>query len=76
MTFKKGKLKKNERWSTYDEIIEIVSGINCLGVNIETTGGLTKHKTKWKESSDNKNRFIIIIFIICDLCLKINELYN
>jgi hypothetical protein len=43
---KERKLKENERWSVYDQTTEVVDGISCLGVTLESTEGWTKHKTK------------------------------
>jgi hypothetical protein len=39
LVFKEGgKLKKNERWFMYDQIIKAVYEISYLGVTLESTG--------------------------------------
>jgi hypothetical protein len=47
LVFKKGeKLKKEERWFMYDQLIEVVNELSCLKVTLESTGGWNEQKTK------------------------------
>jgi hypothetical protein len=47
LVFKKGgKLKKNEKWFIYDQLIEIVNELSCLGMTLECTGGWNRHRMK------------------------------
>jgi hypothetical protein len=47
LVFKKGgKLKKNEKWFMYDQLIEVVNELNCLGITLESTGGWNRHRKK------------------------------
>jgi hypothetical protein len=33
------KFKNNEKWFMYDQVIEIVNELSCLGITLESTGG-------------------------------------
>jgi hypothetical protein len=47
LVFKKGgKLKKNEKWFMYDQLVEIVNEISCLGITLESTGGWNRNGMK------------------------------
>jgi hypothetical protein len=40
MVFKKrGKLKKNDKWFMYNQLIDVVNEISYLGITLESTGG-------------------------------------
>jgi hypothetical protein len=45
---KGGKLKKNERWFMENQQIEVVKGIDYLGVTLESSGEWSKQKAKQK----------------------------
>jgi hypothetical protein len=47
LVFKKGgKLKENEKWFVYDQLIKIVNELSYLGVTLESTGGWNSHRMK------------------------------
>jgi hypothetical protein len=46
LVLKGGKLKKNEKWFMYDQLIDAVNEISFLGVTLESTGEWNRHKMK------------------------------